>query len=47
MSEGENIQLLQNIVSRQRSILADVFAPQPVENIPQVWCLYKEVAALL
>lgn len=45
MSEGENIQLLQNIVSRQRSILADVFAPQPVENIPQVWCLYKEVQA--
>ncbi|HMW47238.1 MAG TPA: glycosyl hydrolase 115 family protein, partial [Cellvibrionaceae bacterium] len=45
MSEGENIQLLQNIVERQRAILADVFAPQPVEKIPQVWCLYKEVQA--
>lgn len=45
MSEGENIQLLQDIVSRQRAILADVFAPQPVEKIPQVWCLYKEVQA--
>lgn len=45
MSEGENIQLLQNIVARQRGILADVFAPQSLEQIPQVWCLYKEVQA--
>lgn len=45
MSEGENIQLLQNIVSRQRAILTEVFAPQPVDTIPQVWCLYKEVQA--
>ncbi len=45
MSEGENIDLLQNIVGRQRGILTDVFAPIPVEKIPQVWCLYKEVQA--
>ncbi|HEY6527347.1 MAG TPA: glycosyl hydrolase 115 family protein [Cellvibrionaceae bacterium] len=45
MSEGENIQLLQNIVSRQRSILADVFTDQTIDKIPQVWCLYKEVQA--
>lgn len=45
MSEGENIQLLQNIVAQQRSILSDVFSDKPVEKIPQVWCLYKEVQA--
>jgi hypothetical protein len=45
MSEGENIELLQNIVEKQRSILKEVFTDRPVEKIPQLWCLYKEVQA--
>lgn len=45
MSEGENIQLLQNIVSKQRQILSEVFNDRPIEQVPQVWCLYKEVQA--
>jgi hypothetical protein len=42
MSEGENIQLLEQIIAAQRSIISDVF-DEPVEEVPQVWCLYKEV----
>lgn len=45
MSEGENIQLLENIVDAQRSIIADVFGADALTEIPQVWCLYKEVQA--
>lgn len=43
MSEGENIELLQNIVTKQRTILSEVFTDRRIEQIPQVWCLYKEV----
>lgn len=43
MSEGENIGLLEKIVSDQRKILGDVFGKDQLTNVPQVWALYKEV----
>lgn len=43
MSEGENIGLLEKIVADQRTILAEVFNDRPISEVPQVWCLYKEV----
>jgi hypothetical protein len=42
MSEGANIDLLQNIVTDQRKILGEVTG-RDVTTIPQVWALYKEV----
>lgn len=45
MSEGENIDLLERIVKDQRKIIADVFKDRDVTDVPQVWCLYKEVQA--
>ena len=42
MSEGTAISLLENIVSDQREIIADVTG-KPTEETPQVWALYKEV----
>ncbi|HSX50570.1 MAG TPA: glycosyl hydrolase 115 family protein [Cellvibrio sp.] len=43
MSEGENIGLLEKIVSNQRNILGDVFGKDKLTQVPQVWALYKEV----
>ena len=43
MSEGENIGLLEKIVSDQRNILGDVFGKDKLTQVPQVWALYKEV----
>ncbi|WP_440906571.1 glycosyl hydrolase 115 family protein (plasmid) [Catenovulum sp. SX2] len=43
MQEGENIKLLEQIVTDQRQILATTFADKALSDIPQVWCLYKEV----
>ena len=45
MSEGENIDLLETIVHDQREIIAEVFGQDAVTEVPQVWCLYKEVQA--
>lgn len=45
MSEGENIELLEKIVNDQRKIIEDVFGAPNVTEVPQVWCLYKEVQA--
>ena len=45
MAEGgpeANRALLEKIVADQRTILADVVKPD-VTQVPQVWCLYKEV----
>lgn len=44
MSEGENVALLENVIDDQRRILAE-HGGRPVESIPQVWALYKEVQA--
>lgn len=43
MSEGENIGLLEKIVSDQRKIISDVFGKDQLTQVPQVWALYKEV----
>ena len=43
MSEGENIGLLERIVKDQREILGEVFGDDQVNQVPQVWALYKEV----
>ncbi|MDF3012827.1 MAG: glycosyl hydrolase [Cellvibrio sp.] len=43
MSEGENIGLLEKIVSDQRKILGEVFGIDKLTEVPQVWALYKEV----
>jgi hypothetical protein len=43
MSEGENIGLLEAIVNDQREIIKSVFDDRDVSDVPQVWCLYKEV----
>jgi len=45
MSEGENIELLESIVEDQREILSTVFDDRELSDVPQVWCLYKEVQA--
>jgi hypothetical protein len=39
----EAIQVLNNVVAEQRSILEDVFTGTNISEIPQMWCLYKEV----
>lgn len=43
MSEGENIGLLEKIVTDQRNIIGDVFGKEKITSTPQVWALYKEV----
>ncbi len=43
MSETENVGLLELIVKDQRKILSEVFDDRPISEVPQVWCLYKEV----
>jgi len=43
MQEGENIKLLEQIVTDQRTILATQIKDKNLEDVPQVWCLYKEV----
>lgn len=42
MSEEANIGLLEKILNDQREIIKDV-TKKNIENIPQVWALYKEV----
>ncbi|WP_111642556.1 glycosyl hydrolase 115 family protein [Marinimicrobium alkaliphilum] len=43
MAEGQDIALLESIVDAQREILSEVFDDRPLEEVPQVWALYKEV----
>ncbi|OFC69631.1 glycosyl hydrolase 115 family protein [Alteromonas confluentis] len=43
MSENQNIALLEQIVADQRNILTSNFPNTRIEDIPQVWTLYKEV----
>jgi len=42
MSEENNIQLLEKIVTDQRTIISDISGKNPAET-PQMWALYKEV----
>ena len=43
MSEDQNIDLLETIVKDQRHILGQVFDDRPLDQVPQLWALYKEV----
>ncbi|TVY88717.1 hypothetical protein LAWI1_G004163, partial [Lachnellula willkommii] len=43
LTQAQAIAVLQNVVAKQREILAEVFNETKIEEIPQVWCLYKEV----
>jgi hypothetical protein len=42
MSKDANVELLQNIVADQRSIIRKELGKEP-EKVPQLWALYKEV----
>ncbi|MEZ4697362.1 MAG: glycosyl hydrolase 115 family protein [Rhodothermales bacterium] len=44
MSEGTAISLLESVVADQRKIIADVTG-KPASETPQIWALYKVVAA--
>ena len=41
LPDGDGIELMQQIISAQRSMIADVFGS--ADAVPQVWSLYKEV----
>ncbi|TVY39952.1 hypothetical protein LOCC1_G004442, partial [Lachnellula occidentalis] len=43
LTQAQAIAVLQNVVAKQREILAEVFDETAIEKIPQMWCLYKEV----
>lgn len=43
LSDPEAVVLLESVIKTQREILAEVFPDRKVEDIPQMWCLYKEV----
>lgn len=43
LTQAEAIQVLENVVAEQTKILGQVFNDTDVEDIPQMWCLYKEV----
>lgn len=43
LTQAEAIQVLENVVAEQTKILGQVFNDTAVEDIPQMWCLYKEV----
>ncbi|KAF2840967.1 glycoside hydrolase family 115 protein [Patellaria atrata CBS 101060] len=43
MSADIEVENLQNVVNAQRDILADLYGEQNVNDVPQMWCLYKEV----
>jgi hypothetical protein len=42
MSETESVALLERIVADQRKLMGEIINPN-VEQVPQVWALYKEV----
>ncbi|KAI0691797.1 hypothetical protein BC835DRAFT_1278866 [Cytidiella melzeri] len=43
LSQDGSIQLLETIIANQTTILETVINGTNVEDIPQMWCLYKEV----
>jgi hypothetical protein len=42
MSESESVALLERIVADQRKLIGEIISPN-IEQVPQVWALYKEV----
>ncbi|KAF4617044.1 hypothetical protein G7Y89_g15106 [Cudoniella acicularis] len=43
LTQDQAITVLQNVVATQRDVLSKVFNGSRVQDIPQMWCLYKEV----
>ncbi|KAF7966554.1 hypothetical protein HWV62_37875 [Athelia sp. TMB] len=43
LSEGDDISVLQQVISDQRQILSNTFNGTDITTIPQMWALYKEV----
>ncbi|PCH43136.1 glycoside hydrolase family 115 protein [Wolfiporia cocos MD-104 SS10] len=43
LAGGQDIPLLETIISNQRTILSNTYPGINVTTIPQMWCLYKEV----
>lgn len=43
MPPEQAAEVLKNVVNSQRKILGEVFEGKDITEIPQVWCLYKEV----
>jgi hypothetical protein len=43
MPPAEAVQVLKNVVTEQRAILEQVYDAKNATDIPQMWCLYKEV----
>ncbi|RDW82743.1 hypothetical protein BP6252_03855 [Coleophoma cylindrospora] len=43
LTQAQAIQVLENVVAEQTKILKQVFNNSAIEDIPQMWCLYKEV----
>jgi hypothetical protein len=43
MPAVEAVQILKDVVNEQRTILGQVFNGTNITDIPQMWCLYKEV----
>ncbi|CZT52422.1 uncharacterized protein RSE6_13758 [Rhynchosporium secalis] len=41
--DSEAVKVLENVVRYQREVLTEVFPNTNVSDIPQMWCLYKEV----
>jgi len=43
LTQAQAIQVLIDVVADQQGILKSTFNDTPIEDIPQMWCLYKEV----
>jgi hypothetical protein len=43
LTEQQAIAVLHDVVTAQREVLSNVFKGTNVSDIPQMWCLYKEV----
>jgi hypothetical protein len=43
LTDAQAVVVLENVVSSQLNILREVFNGTNVTEIPQMWCLYKEV----
>ena len=42
LSEGQDIDLLENVVATQRTIIEQVYNTTDASIVPQVWTLYSE-----
>jgi hypothetical protein len=47
LSPEEAVKSLQNVVRTQRELLSEVNSDKELVDIPQMWCIYKEVQGYL